>query len=44
MNYLKNSNKSKDKRIYQKKVDTETKNENNEEISDSDLDELLSGL
>lgn len=44
MNYLKNSNKSKDKRIYQKKEDTETKKENNEEISDSDLDELLSGL
>ena len=29
MNYLKNSNKSKDKRIYQKKEDTETKKENN---------------
>lgn len=44
MNYLKQSSKPKEKRPYQKNVEKEMDTEKKEEISDTDLDELVSGL
>ena len=44
MNYLKQSSKPKEKRPYQKNVEKEMDTDKKEEISDTDLDELVSGL